>query len=74
MEINNREDLKKICQERLEAIKDQIPSNYLNLIFAKDPAINAGRVKNVRDGRIADLGIIKLLEEIVQDENRKIIL
>lgn len=72
MEINNKEDLKKVCQERLEAIKDLIPSDYLNKIFKKNPSINASRVKNVRYGYTPDLGIIKLLEEIAEESKNEI--
>jgi hypothetical protein len=71
MEINNREDLKKVCKARLEAIEDQIPPNYLNLVFEKDSSLNVLKVKNTREGKVQDLAIIKLLEEVVNDLKAK---
>ncbi len=71
MEINNKADLKKACGDRLKAIDDIIPDNYLSLVLEKDPTIKGTTIVNVRHGKTYDLRIIKLLEEVTEIERIK---
>lgn len=72
MEIKTREDLKRVCEERIEAIRDRIPSNYLNRIISKDPNIKASKIMGVRYGSQFDLNIVEMLEELVKEDEKNI--
>lgn len=61
-----------VYKKRVDAIKMQLPSNYVDIINANYPEYNSSKgynlVKNVRAGRTADVILTEIFEKVVRGE------
>jgi hypothetical protein len=54
--------------QRLVAVHDKLPTNYISLTIEKIPGVNPNRVQNVRYNKTIDFEILEVFEEITNEQ------